>query len=93
MSLVSLDFHHQVQPGYILISRSYHLLFLSLPLPSKLKDLACHSQRRTSGRMERVGKNPNSLAFLCLSVPSPQTYQCVSSQTQRAKEESRASRG
>lgn len=78
MSLVSLDFHHQVQPGYILISRSYHLLFLSLPLPSKLKDLACHSQRRTSGRMERVGKKSKQLSFFVPQCPqSPNLPVCI----------------
>lgn len=40
----------------------------------------------------RSGKgNPNSPVFLCLSVPTPQTYQLSSSQPQTTKEESRVS--
>lgn len=46
---------------------------------------------KTPGKMGRVGKGIQTAQFLCLSVPTSQTYQLSSSQTQTTKEEFRVS--
>lgn len=89
------DFHHQVQPSRILCLQDSQPLSLPLSSPSlKVKGSSLPLTVENIWQDGQSGERSKQLGvFLRLCVPSPQTYQCVSSQTQGAKEESRVSWG